>query len=63
MPVNRETLKLMKPYQVIFYEGVYPAVALFKKGTTLTTGKAYDREAAKAGRVVMLFWGISFIPS
>ena len=44
----------MKQYRVTFYDAVYHAVALLKKGTMITTDKAYYRKAAKTGNVVML---------
>lgn len=50
----RETFKLMKQFRVTFYDGVYHAVALLKKGTMITTDKAYYRKAVKAGNLVML---------
>jgi predicted nucleic acid-binding protein len=50
----RETFKLMNQYRVTFYDAIYHAVALLKKGTMITMDKAYYRKAAKAGNVVML---------
>ncbi len=52
--LSREAFKLMKQYRVTFYDAVYHAVALLKKGTMITTDKAYYRKAAKTGNVVML---------
>ena len=50
----RETLKIAKQYRVTFYDAVYHAVALLRKGTLITTDKAYYRKAGQAGHVVML---------
>lgn len=50
----RETFKLMKQYRVTFYDAVYHTVALLKKGTMITTDRAYYRKAVKAGNLVML---------
>ena len=50
----RETLKIAKQYRVTFYDSVYHAVALLRKGTLVTTDKAYYRKAGQAGHVVML---------
>jgi predicted nucleic acid-binding protein len=50
----RETFKLMKQNRVTFYDAVYHAVALLKKGTMITADKAYYRKTIKAGNVSML---------
>ena len=50
----RETFALMKQYRVTFYDGVYHAVALLRKGILVTTDKAYYHKAFKAGNVTML---------
>ncbi len=50
----RETLKIAKQYRVTFYDAVYHAVALLRKGTLVITDKAYYRKAGQAGHVVML---------
>ena len=55
----RVTFRLMKACQVTFYDAVYHAVALLRKGVLVTADEGYFRKAGSKGRVVLLRdWGI-----
>jgi predicted nucleic acid-binding protein len=44
----------MKACRVTFYDAVYHAVALLRKGVLVTADEAYFRKAGNKGRVVLL---------
>lgn len=50
----RRALRLMKRFDVTFYDAVYHAVALEHGGTLVTADAAYRRKARTAGRIVLL---------
>ncbi len=50
----RETFKLMKKYGVTFYDAVYHAVAILKKGILLTAADAYCKRVSGMTNVVRL---------
>jgi predicted nucleic acid-binding protein len=50
----RATFHLMKAYRVTFYDAVYHAVALLRKGILVTADEAYFRKAGSKGHVVLL---------
>ncbi len=50
----RETLGLMRKYHVSFYDAVYHAVAILKKGILLTADEAYCRNIRGIKNVVRL---------
>lgn len=55
----RATFRLMKACQVTFYDAVYHAVALLRKGVLVTADESYLRKAGSKGRVVLLRdWGV-----
>ena len=55
----RATFRLMKACGVTFYDAVYHAVALLRKGVLVTADEAYFQKAAGKGRVVLLRdWGM-----
>jgi predicted nucleic acid-binding protein len=54
----RATFRLMKACRVTFYDAVYHAVALLRKGVLVTADEAYFRKAGNNGRIVLLRdWG------
>lgn len=50
----RETFKLMGKYGVTFYDAVYHAVAILKKGILLTADEAYCKRVSGMTNVVRL---------
>ena len=57
-PVTAElstaTLRIMRDFQVTFYDAVYHAVALSRKATLVTADAAYFRKARMLGNIAML---------
>lgn len=49
-----QTIALTRRYNVTFYDAVYHALALTKKGVFVTADAKYVRKAGKAGAVVVL---------
>jgi predicted nucleic acid-binding protein len=50
----KETLGLMKKYNVTFYDAVYHAVAILKKGLLITADDAYYRKVIGAENIIRL---------
>jgi len=50
----RTAFDLMKDFRVTFYDAVYHAVALLRKGVFVTADEAYCRKAAARGGVKLL---------
>ena len=50
----RATFRLMRACRVTFYDAVYHAVALLRKGVLVTADETYFRRAGNKGRVVLL---------
>ncbi len=50
----RTAFRLMKDYRVTFYDAVYHAVALLRKGVFVTADEAYRRKAGTRGGVILL---------
>jgi predicted nucleic acid-binding protein len=50
----RAAFRLMKACRVTFYDAVYHAVALLRKGVLVTADEVYFRKARNKGRVVLL---------
>jgi predicted nucleic acid-binding protein len=50
----RAAFGLMKAFRVTFYDAVYHAVALLRKGVLVTADEGYFRKARNKGRVVLL---------
>ena len=50
----RTAFGLMKDFRVTFYDAVYHAVALLRKGVFVTADETYCRKAAVRGGVVLL---------
>jgi predicted nucleic acid-binding protein len=48
------TLKIMSDCRVTFYDAVYHAIALERRGTLVTADAAYLKRAGKLGRAVLL---------
>jgi predicted nucleic acid-binding protein len=54
----RATFHLMNECRVTFYDAVYHAVALLRKGVLVTADETYVRKAGNNGRIVLLRdWG------
>lgn len=57
-PVTAElstvALRIMRDFQVSFYDAIYHAVALSRKATLVTADTAYYRKARKLGGIAML---------
>lgn len=53
-PIARRTLAIMADCGVTFYNAVYHAVALERKGTLVTADAAYLKKAGKLGNAVLL---------
>lgn len=49
-----ETFKLMRRYGVTFYDAVYHAVAMLKKGVLLTADDAYSKKVSGMPNIVRL---------
>lgn len=56
----RAAFGLMKDFRVTFYDAVYHAVALLRKGVFVTADEAYFRKAGRRGGVALLR---DFIPT
>ena len=56
----RAAFGLMKDFRVTFYDAVYHAVALLRKGVFVTADEAYFRKAGRRGGVALLR---DFIPA
>lgn len=52
--ITGRTLAIMSNCQVTFYDAVYHAIALERKGTLVTADAAYLKRAGKLGRAVLL---------
>jgi predicted nucleic acid-binding protein len=50
----RAAFRLMKTCRVTFYDAVYHAIALLRKGVMVTADEVYFRKARGKGRVVLL---------
>ncbi len=49
--LSRETFKLMRKYKVTFYDAVYHAVAILKKGLLLTADESYRKKVGDLANV------------
>ena len=59
----RATFRLMKACRTTFYDAVYHAVAMLRKGVLVTADEAYYRQAANKGRIVLLRnWDVGRTP-
>jgi predicted nucleic acid-binding protein len=59
----RATFRLMKACRATFYDAVYHAVAILRKGVLVTADESYFRQAANKGRVVLLRnWDVGRTP-
>lgn len=52
--IAERTLAIMSDCQVTFYDAVYHAIALERRGTLVTADAAYLKRAGKLGRAVLL---------
>jgi predicted nucleic acid-binding protein len=52
--IAARTLAMMSDCRVTFYDAVYHAIALERKGTLVTADAAYLKKAGKLGRAVLL---------
>ncbi len=50
----KETLGLMKKYNVTFYDAVYHAVAILKNGLLVTADDTYYRKVRESGNIIRL---------